>query len=188
MTSMADVQRSSFEERLGRIQEGGPNTLGQTLIGVAEPEKVTKAQKKRMAKQARANRAQKKKTSFFSDVMMSPFAAAIGGISVLAGSMFGYHFLTPEGRFPIEDPNPYLVLTGDIGLAVILVLILGWAFKLLGAPLRRLALIAGMGAVMFGEHLIIDRYPDVFAQLYSEAYVASSQAQSSVATAGITAF
>lgn len=187
MASMADVQRDSFEERLGRIQEGGPNTLGQTLIGVAEPEKVTKAQRKRMAKRAKAQRAQKKKTSFFSDVLMSPFAAAIGAVSVLAGSLFGYHFLTPEGRYPIEDPNPYLVLTGDIGLAVLLALILGWAFKLLGAPLRRLALIAGMGALMFGEHLIIERYPDVFAQLYSEGYVTDSQSPG-IATAGIAAF
>ena len=64
-------------------------------------------------------------------------------------------------------------MAGDIAIAALVLLMLGWSFRL-GGGLRRVALLTGFVGAMLGEAALIESAPEVFAKLFSETYVADA--------------
>jgi len=58
-----------------------------------------------------------------------------------------------------------------------LALIFSWTFGFSG-KLRKLAVIAGFTAMMIGEIHVIERFPELYANFFSKAYVAEALARS----------
>ncbi len=169
MAVMADTQRASFEDRLKRIKSGGPNTMGEILVGAVED-----ADRKRKRKPQRVKRKAQPKSiavSPFADVVFMPIAFLFGMICMQAGRIGSYHLFTEAGAYPTVTDNAYLNLGGDVGLAVVLALIFSWTFHLMGTGPRRIGLLLGLLAVYFGEPYLMGLGPDAYMAVYSDAHV-----------------
>ena len=183
--SIASAQRSGFDERLGRINAGGPNTMGKMLVGPGEEvrakdaKKAAKQMKKRAAKKARAVRT----GDTAGDIMAFPFALLIGALCVVAGRVASWQFLTPGGpmadqiTLPEQVASLPLPLFADLAIAAVLALMLAWAFKWTSG-LKRLGVILGFGAMISGEVFLVQMFPDIFANFYAADYVASAASAS----------
>ena len=189
MANMQKRQLQSFEERIGRIRTGDSvNLSGELHIGPREEvrAKDARAQKKELAKRKRkALRAAHSPVGQMSsgDLMLFPVALLVGALAFLAGRLTAFHFLTPDGMFPIDTsaflpPTMPVALWGDLVLAVAFVLIFAWMFHLTRG-LRRLGVLLGFAAMMPGETLLVERYPDLAAMAYSPGFVTEALARPS---------
>ena len=165
MANMAEVQRRDFIDRIQRINNGGPNTLGTIYAGNVEDGGGAISQPKRR------RRGKKLGVGTF---LVWPAALLVGFLSMMTGRVGAYHLITAPELIPPE----YLTLAGltlDIAIAGFLLTMLAWAFKL-GSGVRFVAMTAGFLAVMLGESLMVDAVPDAFAAVFSPEYVADMQA------------
>ena len=65
---------------------------------------------------------------------------------------------------------------GDIAIAAVLALMLGWTLKLTQGA-RKTALLLGFAGMMSAEVLVMQQFPDIFAQVYTPAYVTATVSQ-----------
>lgn len=187
MADLSHRQLQSFEERIGRIRTGDSlNLTGEMHIGPREEvrAKDAKAQKKEIERRKRAARVTTatgpRVTSM--DVILFPVAALVGAAAFLGGRIGAFHFLTPDGRFPIDTgflpATMPVALWGDLVLATVLVCILAWMFRFT-TGLKRTGVLLGFAAMMPGETLLIERYPDIAAMAWSPGYVTEALARPS---------
>ena len=175
MAAMADVQRVGFDERIRRIQSGGPNTSGTIYIGPQEGDAPKQKERRRWRKQKRARAAKTRPLDAPSPlviVLSWPFAFLIGALCMLAGRVALFQLSLQPDVLPPEWSD-LIMLTADVAVAALLLIALGWAFSL-GGGLRRILLCAGFLAMMLGEAMVIREAPDVFVPLFSENYVAAA--------------
>ncbi|MBT8474200.1 MAG: hypothetical protein HKO95_10985 [Rhodobacteraceae bacterium] len=161
MAAMAEGQRDVFVERLKRIEKGGPNTIGELLIGPGDVEgPKLKKQRKKL------------RLGWLGDIAIMPFAAALGAVAMLSGRVGAYHLTQPGAEGVAMVTSDAMILMTDIGIALTLALALAWCFKL-GRGLRLVALVAGFLGVMLFEAQLIEQAPDAFVALFSETYVSA---------------
>lgn len=173
--SLAQVQRQSFEERLKRINAGAPNTMGEVQIG---PRDEREAKKSKPSNTVRVKPRKKKnvRVGEGSNLVMLPLAVLIGALSVFAGRAAAFHMFAEGGLAPVEIPIEALVPYvgfAHLFFAGFLALAFTWTFALNGM-LRKLAVVAGFAAMLFGEPQMIERFPDTFATFFSKDYVAQA--------------
>ena len=168
MAGMAELQRRDFIDRIQRINDGGPNTLGTIYAGNVEDGGGAISQPKK----------KRKKRSFgLGSLLIWPMALLVGFLSMMSGRVGAYHLIATPELIPPE--YQYLAgLTLDVTIAGLLLGMLAWAFKL-GSGMRFVAMCAGFLAVMLGESLMVEQLPGVFAAIFSPEYVTAMQAQPS---------
>jgi hypothetical protein len=176
---MAQAQRTSFEERLARINSGGPNTMGEVHVGPVD-EAMVYGKKSRNDNVVRVkpkkNKKAAKATGGLGSILLLPLAALIGAISMFAGEVGAFHMFTDGGMFPVSLPdavamlNPY-VQYASFALAALLALIFTWTFQFRGL-IGKVAVIAGAFAFLWYQPMLVDMYPDVFAAFFSDGYQA----------------
>ena len=164
MGTMAQGQQDVFNARLQRIQTGSGFTSGQLLVGAAEQTATIKVKK------------QRESGGWLTGFLMLPVAAAIGVIAMMAGRVGAYHLVGPGADPSLGEVSAATALTADIGIAALLLIMFGWAFRL-GRGIRWVAMIAGVVGVMLAEPLILQQAPEFFTALFSETYVADRSAQ-----------
>ena len=172
----AKATHQTFEDRLNRINKGAPNTMGDVHIG---PTDEASARKGKASNTVRMKAKKKKvKVGEGSNVILVPLAIMIGGLSVFAGQAAAFHFFQDGGLMPLTLPEaaaavePYLI-HAHLVMGGILALIFTWTFGFNGM-LRKLAVAAGFGGMLFGQVQMIERFPTIYANFFSEAYVAAA--------------
>ena len=167
MAVMAEGQKQSFHDRIGRIQNGGPNTMGTIYMGAVESDGQTIQPKRRKRK---ANR-------FLLALVLLPLAILLGGIAMLGGRIALFHIAAQPDL--ISEDYAELVLTwGDLGIGLVLMFVFAVALKM-GKGIRKYGLALGFIAVMLGEPVLIKEAPDLFVPVFSESYVADVMAATS---------
>ena len=174
MASMAQAQRSGFDNRIDRIRTGNsPNMMGRVEVGPRE--EVRAHQEGRKARKVRMHSAQTNESAL-SLLFVTPLAMAIGALSFLAGRIAAFHLFTGQGMYQIELPVWRIELWGDIAIAATLALLLAWTLHL-GSGIRRTALLLGFAGMMSGEVLVMQQYPEVFERFYTPSYVTAATAE-----------
>jgi hypothetical protein len=161
--SAGDIK--SFEERLKRINKGGPNTSGHVIIGPVEDPNAGKKKSRRYRKPG-AFMARLKQA--FGHLMMVPVSFVMGAFAVFAAIVGVYHLDRFE-MIPVAEAGLMQQVTAypEVFLALALAAVLGWAFKLVDGP-RKIGLVAGLALAFVLQDAVIAEYPDVFARLMSD--------------------
>ncbi len=174
----AQATHQTFEDRLKRINKGAPNTMGDLHIG---PRDEATARDGKATNTVRLKSSKKKiKIGEGSNVVLVPLAIIIGALSVFAGQAAAFHFFQDGGLMPITLPDaaamlePYLI-HAHLVMGGVLALLFTWTFGFNGM-VRKLAVAVGFGAMLFGQVQVMERFPSVYANFFSEAYVAQALA------------
>lgn len=170
MASLAEKHRKSFEDRLSRIQHGGPNCIGEVHVGPREEVRARDADKARKSVAKAAARARRRGSPLVT-LLLLPIAAALGAVSVFAGRVASFQFFQDGGDYAFALAGVPSAMFADLMIAGVLAFLLAWSFRLTWG-LRRLAVLGGFVAMMTGEFFVVERFPDVFAAFFSETYVA----------------
>ena len=172
----AQATHSTFEDRLKRINKGAANTMGEVHIGPRDEEKA------RSGKATNTVRLKTKKKNVKvgegSNWVIVPVALVIGAMCAFAGQAAAFHFFQDGGLMPVTLPEaaamvePYLIFA-HLAIGGLLALIFTWTFGFNGL-FRKLAVVAGFGAMLYGHVLLVERFPAIHANFFSEAYVAAA--------------
>lgn len=179
MGSMADVQRGGFDSRISRIKAGtSPNSMGRVEVGPRDEVRAHEQAKRKGKHVRKVKIVAAQRESFGSMLFSLPSALALGAIAFVIGRVGAFHFLTPQGRFPIELPASLwrIELWGDIALAAVFALILGWMFQM-NKGVRKTALLLGFAGMMSAEVLVMQKFPEIFEQVYTPSYVTATIAK-----------
>lgn len=154
---LREQRKQEFQARLKRVAAGGPNTLGQVLVGVID-EDTPKTKKRNPAAQG----------------MMLIIAFILGAMAMEAGRLGAFHFLTGDPASLIKkfgELGGFIASNmGDLVIAGFLALIFMYLFHLRG-NWRGTALVVGLVSMMLGEIHLIARVPEAFAVMFSQEFV-----------------
>lgn len=167
MAVMEDVQRQSFSERLGRIEKGAPNTMGQVYVGTDE----TFARKG-----SRAARGAKKGVSFRGvvlSILFLPVALAIGAGAMIAGRKLEVMYADVSAEENLVAQGVQML--GALGVGVVLALVLMTVLRFKTGALK-LGVMAGFAAVFFAEPELQSRMPGLWEALYAPNTVSAMTA------------
>ncbi len=167
------VQQDTFKSRLGRIQAGGVNTTRHVYVGPVDEAVGEKTSRK--AKAAKLPRAAGER-SFFGEALMIPISLAAGALAVLAARVIAFRFLTQHELYAAEFYGVSGATIAVVGMALVFALILR-AILGLKQGVRGRALFVGFVAMFFFEGYVVSQAPELFAPLYSPAYVEQVVAQ-----------
>ncbi|MDU8945599.1 hypothetical protein [Ovoidimarina sediminis] len=160
MAVMAEGQKQSFQDRIGRIEKGGANTMGTIYMGAVEADGKTIQPKRR----------KRKGGGLIVGLLMLPLAIVFGGIAMLGGRI-GLFQLAAQPDLIAEEYAETIMAWGDLGIGLVLMFVFAVALKM-GKGIRKYGLAAGFIAVMLGEPLLIQQAPELFVPAFSEEYVA----------------
>lgn len=172
----AQATHQTFEDRLNRINKGAANTMGEVHIGPRDEETARAGKTTNTVRMK--SRKKKVKVGEGSNLVLVPVAIVIGGLSVFAGQAAAFHFFQDGGLMPVTLPEaigmvePYLI-HAHLVIGGLLALIFTWTFGFNGT-LRKLAVVAGFGAMLFGQAQMMEQFPGIYANFFSEAYVAQT--------------
>ena len=178
MSSMAEVQRESFQKRIQRINAGGPNTMREAQLATYSDTHGRSGRRRgaTKAQQAALRKLQgKKKKSQDGRIAGAIVALMVGGASFLAGRAVAYRLNEPGGILTQELAGVPVALFGDLAIAAVLAFVLTQVFGF-STRLSRGAVVAGFAAMMVAESHLVRAYPDLFTALFSESYVTSALA------------
>jgi hypothetical protein len=167
---ISEQHRQTFEARLARIQNGGPNTMGTLHVGPRDEVRASEAKVVEKA-HAKARKTRSRRGSPLATVLLLPVALALGALSVFVGRVAAYRLFTDDGIYPMTVAGVPAEMFGDIAIAAVLAMVLAWTFHLTWG-MRRVALVAGFIAMMVGEVNLMQSFPDLFATFFSDTYVA----------------
>ncbi len=172
--AVAQAQKSTFEDRLARIQKGAPGTMGEVHIG---PRDEALAKEGQSTNTVRLKTKRKKvKVGEGSNLVLVPVALFIGGLSIFAGRAVAYHLFGEGGLMPVTLPvaalEAYIPYT-HLVIGALLALIFTWTFGFSNL-VRKLAVVAGFAGMFYFEAQVIERFPGTYASFFSEAYVAAA--------------
>ncbi len=159
MAVIAEGQKQTFEDRLGRIARGGPNTSGTIFVGSADSDGTT-IQRKSKAK---------KGSTLLTRMLMLPLAMAFGAIAMMLGRV-GLYKLQASPEILPPDYAEMILTMGDLAIGLLAMFLFALLLNM-GRGLRKYALAIGFIGVMLGEALVIQQAPDLFVSLFSEQYV-----------------
>lgn len=175
MGSMMQQQRDGFDDRIARIRSGrSPNVAGRMEVG---PRKEVRAYEEgRKARRQRVIVRGRHRENIFALLFILPLAALVGALSFFAGRVAAFHAFTGEGLYLVELPVWRIELWGDIAIAAVLALLLAWTLRL-NHGIRRTAVLLGFAAMMGGELLLMQEYPEVFERFYTPTYVTAAASE-----------
>lgn len=178
MSSMAEVQRQSFQKRIQRINAGGANTMRPSQLA-AFSEAQGRSGTRRHATKAQVAALRKlqgkKKKSQDGRIAGALVALMVGAASFIVGRAIAYRLTEQGGVFTQDLAGVPVALFGDLAIAAILAFVLAQIFGF-STRLSRGAVVAGFAAMMASESYLIRVYPDLFTALFSESYVTSALA------------
>lgn len=153
----ADIQKQEFAGRLKRIEKGGPNTMGHVYVGPAEDA-------------GGGDIVDKPHFGIFATIA----ALLLGALAYGLGNLGQFHFLSVDGAYLPErlgESGAMVAATfGDLVIAALAVLILLRLFRLRGfGPVLVGAI--GIFGMMGVQSYAIQAMPEVYAALYSDAYI-----------------
>ena len=172
--ALSNAQKGGFEDRLARIKQGGPNTVGEVHVGPANVEEVRSGKNKSKVK---IKKKRKSGAGTTGTAIYVVFGLMFGAIAMFAGKAAEFHMLAPGGLVPLEFPEvvaPALPYAQFI-VASLLGLMLAWTFRLT-TKVRFIAVIAGAYALFHFHSDLVGQYPAVHANFFTEAYVAETLA------------
>lgn len=173
MAAASETHRQTFEDRLARIKQGGPNCMGHLHAGPSTEVRARDAQPAARIQPARAPK--RRRGSPVVTLFLLPVAALLGALSMFVGRATAFHFFSDEGPYAFTLAGVPASMFADILIATVLAMILAWSFQMTWG-LRRAALVAGFVAMMVGEFDLMQTYPDLFETVFSETYVAGALA------------
>ena len=179
MGSMADIQRDGFDSRISRIKAGNsPNSMGRIEVGPREEVRAHEARKKKGKHVRRVKMVTGPQESFGSMLLSVPAALIVGAAAFIGGRIAAFHMFTDQGLFQVEVPASVwrIELWGDLAIAAVLALLLGWMLKL-NRGARKTALLLGFAGMMSAEVLVMQQFPEVFEQVYTTSYVTATIAK-----------
>ncbi|MGC8202520.1 hypothetical protein ACP2AV_07435 [Aliiroseovarius sp. PTFE2010] len=160
-SSPGTAQQSGFQERLKRIEQRGPNTLGKVYVGDGGS---VDAKKSRKAKNTVA-KPQKSRRSFAAKLVGVTIAGTLGFGAVLIARVALFHLLGL--RDPMADPVTQLWQEGGAALGA------GFLLALIFGTLRKgqlLMLVFGLGAGLTLGHNTVHMAPHLWDQATSPVY------------------
>ena len=170
MGGMSEQHRATFEARLARIKQGGPNCMGTVHVG-PRPE-VREKDRKSAEKAIRAAAKPKgRRSSVVSTLAAIPVALTLGALSVFVGRVAAYRFFSEDGLYTVAVAGVPAEMFADILIATVVAMILAWTFSYTSG-MRRAALVAGFVAMMVWEVNLMQVYPALFETAFSKTYVA----------------
>lgn len=170
MTSLAEQQRQGFQDRLRRIQDGGPNTIRQVHIGPSEEIRAKDARARTQAKLSQVKPKKLRTGSSSGDILMAPIAIAFGAFAVFIGRAAAFQFFSADGAYAFQFAGMPSTMFMDFVIAAVLATLFAKCFQL-NYGLRRAFLMTGFVAMMVGESFLLHKYPQVFTTFYSDTYV-----------------
>jgi hypothetical protein len=170
--SLAEAQRKSFENRLGKIRAQASNTMGEVHIGPAE----ARASEGKPTNRVRIKSTKDTKTVMLgqgSNKVLVPVGFILGGLSIFGGMALNFHLFDPRGLLQLQNPvpalEPYLIYAPFV-FASVFALALSWTFRLSNF-LRRSALICGVLAGFVYHAQLVDFFPGTHVTFFNKAYV-----------------
>ncbi len=171
--SLAEAQRKSFEDRLGRIRDQASNTMGEVHIGPAEDKRAKEGRPKN---RVRVRSTKDTKTVILgqgSNTVLIPVGVVLGGLSMFAGMALNFHLFDPRGLLQLSNPYPALdpyMIYAPLVFAALFALAFSWTFHLTNF-LRRTALVAGVIAGFVYHAELVDFFPGTHVTFFNKAYV-----------------
>lgn len=183
---MSIRQSTSFHERLGRIEKGGANTMGTVYVGTDENQsRITRK---------RAKRGQTRRFSLLISLFKPftyPLAAALGASAVLI-AQFGLHKLKILAALTENAQLNAVVQSPALAFGVIATcMLIAYILRLLFSPNSYVHLafrMAGMIAMLGMWHNLVHLQPALFAEAFSQDWVAQTTASLPANTFAIQAF
>ena len=175
--SLAEAQRKSFENRLGRIRVGASNTMGEMHIGPAEDRRANEGKPKNRVR-VRSRKKQNVRLGEGSNTVLLPVAALVGGLSMFVALAMQFHLFDPRGLLQLGTPFPALepyMQYAPVVFASFFALAFSWTFHL-NTFLRRAALIAGVMAGFVFHPQLVDLLPGSHVAVFNKEYVKSVRA------------
>jgi len=172
MASMARFQRQGFEKRLGRIKDGGANTMGEVHIGPRDEVRARKGEVHNSVRMKR-KKSKKLKAGGGSNSALLPVGMIIGAFSAFVGGAAAFQFFDPRGLVDMGTPLPVLepyMQYAPYVIAAVLALLFSYTFALTNV-VRRLAVIAGMVAAFWFQPLMIHKVPALYVAFFSKQFV-----------------
>ena len=151
--TLQEHHKQEFRDRIQRVASGGPNTMAQVYVGRAGT--AAPAPKKR---------------AFMSELQVLPMAALAGAIALVLGQLASFHLFSADGAVAATSMPPAGLVVTSILIGVVLALIFGKLFRI-DKGFRFLALLSGLGAMIWLDKSLIAAYPEIFAMMFSETYV-----------------
>jgi hypothetical protein len=179
----SELHRKTFEDRLARIREGGPNCMGHLHAGPSDEVRARDAKTK--VKMTPARPAKRRRGSPVATLLLLPVAAVLGALSMFVGRVTAFRFFSDEAPYSFALAGVPASMFADVLIASVLAMLLAWSFKLTWG-MRRVALVAGFVAMMVGEFDLMQTYPDLFETVFSETYVAATLANPPASLASLT--
>jgi hypothetical protein len=166
---MAEQHRQTFEDRLARIREGGPNCMGTVHAG---PRAEVRAKDRKASATVQVPvKSRKRGSSPFATLAALPVALLLGALSVFVGRVAAYRFFSEDGLYTVAVAGVPAEMFADVAIATVVAMILAWTFHYTWG-MRRAALVAGFVAMMVWEVNLMQVYPALFETAFSETYVA----------------
>ncbi|WP_039018048.1 hypothetical protein [Halocynthiibacter namhaensis] len=171
--AMAD-QHDIFSKRISRINKGtGPNLMGQMLVGAADTSQHGKRSSKKHVKRGLVlsrSAVGKPKAPLIERLLGAPLALILGAGAVLIANI-GVFQMYSAGRAPLFDLPVQIASSlqsanGPFWAALAVATLAILMFKIFSVT-RLMAFALGFGAMIYGESLLQDRYPTIWAQLYA---------------------
>ncbi len=176
--SLAEAQRKSFEDRLGRIRAQASNTMGEVHIGPAEarasegkPKNRVRVKSKKDTKEVMLGQG--------SNTVLIPVGFVLGVLSMFAGLAVNFHLFDARGLLgglptPVPAVEPYMEYAPFL-FASVFAVAFAWTFHLSNF-LRRVALLGGL-VVGFMYHVeLVQTFPGTHVTFFSKQYVSETLA------------
>ena len=169
--AMAD-QHDIFSKRISRINKGtGPNLMGQMLVGAADTSQHGKRSSKKHVKRGLVlsrSAVGRPKAPLIERLLGAPLALILGAVLI---ANIGVFQMYSAGRAPLFDLPVHIVSSlqsanGPFWAALAVATLAILMFKIFSVT-RLMAFALGFGAMIYGESLLQDRYPALWAQLYA---------------------
>ncbi|NNE81015.1 MAG: hypothetical protein HKN18_12170 [Silicimonas sp.] len=175
--SMAQGQRSGFEDRLSRIRKGGDNTMGEVHIG---PRDEVRAGEGKAGNTVRLKQKKKKvDIGQGSGSSLLILAFIFGALSMFVGQVATFHFFQDGGLVPLDlgesAIGPYLPYAHII-IGGVLALLFCWTFRLT-TLVRMVAMVIGLFVMVQYHTQMVQSVPGVYVKFFSKAYVKEVRAK-----------
>lgn len=183
---MSIRKSTSFQERLGRIEKGGANTMATVYVGSdAALKKITRK---------RAKHGRTRRFSLLISLLKPftyPLAAALGAITVLL-VQFGLHKLEVLAVLSENGPLNLALQSQALIVGVVAICFLvSYMLRLMFSPNSYLHMACRMAGLlaMFGMwHNLVHLQPEIFAQAFTQDWVVQTTTNLPANTFAIQAF
>ena len=109
------------------------------------------------------------------DILLAPIAIMFGAFAVFSGRVAAFQLFSADAPYAFQFAGMPSTMFMDFMIAALLATAFALSFQL-NYGLRRAFLMTGFVAMMVGEPVLLQKFPQVFTVFYSETYVANTLA------------